>query len=179
MAFPKMNMLQPGQNLPAGRQMMVRPLTPIDAARIEQIERSSFAEPWSFSEILDADGLYAYLSADAISARPTGYVAWYTMEKRRGRVRITAPVGEGDDGAIDFFRSLDFEAVDWPTTARPVHEGRLLLGVEVPALPGRGGGHLHLARIAVDEPDRRQGFGRILVGCLPRVFTPMNRGGPA
>ncbi len=58
---------------------------PDDVARISQIERASFSDPWSprsFGELLAHDGVFFRVLADAASDEPVGYVvAWFVVDE--------------------------------------------------------------------------------------------------
>jgi ribosomal-protein-alanine N-acetyltransferase len=86
--------------------VVLRPARAEDVARIAQIERASFSDPWSprsFGELLVHDGVFFRVLADASSDEPVGYVvAWFVVDEAEIANVAIAPErrGEGLGGRL-------------------------------------------------------------------------------
>jgi [ribosomal protein S18]-alanine N-acetyltransferase len=77
----------------------VRPATREDVARVWQIERASFADPWSersFHELLDQPHVYFRVLADGDTDEALGYVvAWFVVSEAEIANVAVAPDARG------------------------------------------------------------------------------------
>jgi ribosomal-protein-alanine N-acetyltransferase len=84
--------------MPAGR-VSVRPATSEDIERVWQIERASFADPWSrrsFAELLEQPHVYFRVLTVGESGEPLGYVvAWFVVSEAEIANIAVAPTARG------------------------------------------------------------------------------------